>query len=176
MAALAGRRIDRAGEGDVRFPLSAVPSVRLKLERLFSEKPPRLLVCSAACGADLVALEVAEAIGIATHIVLPFSAEKFRETSVIDRPGNWGPVFDQALQHAEGSGGVTVLAGVGDPDRDYSAATRRIIDTASAADAGLDRVAVAVFEGDIRPDNDATGEFRALAISEGFRLEDVLIT
>ena len=60
-----------------------------------------VLVCSVACGADLVALEAAERLGRRRRIVLPFAAERFRMTSVTDRPGDWGPMFDRMIAAAD---------------------------------------------------------------------------
>src|SRR6476646_7796432 len=59
-AALAGRRIDAADSEKSRFPLANVSLVRDRLRELFIKRGVDTLVCSAACGADLVALEVAE--------------------------------------------------------------------------------------------------------------------
>ena len=57
--ALAGRRVDAADASEPRFPLASVPLVRDRLHAFFTERPAAALVSSAACGADLVALEVA---------------------------------------------------------------------------------------------------------------------
>jgi hypothetical protein len=70
-----------------RFPLEAVPTVRRRLADLLAKERAVALVCSAACGADLVALEEAERLGLRRRIVLPFPPERFRKTSVTDRPG-----------------------------------------------------------------------------------------
>ena len=87
--ALAGRRIDAADTNPPRFPLEAVPTVRRRLADLLAKERAVALVCSAACGADLMALEEAERLGLRRRIVLPFPPERFRKTSVIDRPGDW---------------------------------------------------------------------------------------
>ena len=59
IVALAGRRIDAPGADAERFPLAAVELVRERLHNLLSEKGASTLVCSAACGADLLALAAA---------------------------------------------------------------------------------------------------------------------
>src|SRR5689334_16384562 len=102
--ALAGRRIDTPDTDPPRFPLGGVPLVRRRLAELFRVERATALVCSAACGADLVALEEAERLGIRRRIVLPFPPERFRETSVVDRPGDWGSAFDRLVAAARAAG------------------------------------------------------------------------
>ena len=62
--ALAGRRIDAADAAMPRFPLDKIPVVRELLAELLVQEHAVALVCSAACGADLIALEEAERLGL----------------------------------------------------------------------------------------------------------------
>jgi hypothetical protein len=55
--ALAGRRIDAIDAKAARFPLQAVPLVRERVSDLLQREHAKALVSSAACGADLIALE-----------------------------------------------------------------------------------------------------------------------
>ena len=87
--ALAGRRIDGADADSVHFPLVNVEFVRGEIAELFAEQHVSALFCSASCGTDLVALEVAKTLGIRRLVVLPYARDLFRETSVVDRPGEW---------------------------------------------------------------------------------------
>src|SRR3954453_19171963 len=114
--ALAGRRGDAAGTDPPRFPPEAVPAVRQRLADLLTKERAVALVCSAACGADLVALEEAERLGLRRRIVLPFPPERFRKTSVNDRPGDWGPVFDRLVAAAGATGDLIVLPAVSGSD------------------------------------------------------------
>jgi hypothetical protein len=85
-AALAGRRIDAADSKKSRFPLANVSLVRDRLRELFIKRGVDTLVCSAACGADLVALEVAEHLRVRCRIVLPLQLrDSERPPSAIDR-------------------------------------------------------------------------------------------
>lgn len=96
--ALAGRRIDPSPNGTPRFPLENSALVALRIAQLFSNISAKRLVCSAACGADLLAIEVALHLGLRdVTVVLPFPPEEFRRVSVIDRPGPWGALFDALL-------------------------------------------------------------------------------
>src|SRR5215510_14628657 len=97
VAALAGRRIDAADASTSRFPLANTELVRERLQALLRAEQSDALVCSAAYGADLIALDVAGALGLRRRVVLPFAAERFRQSSVTDRPGDWGPLFDQII-------------------------------------------------------------------------------
>ena len=114
--ALAGRRIDAAGAGSIRFPLEAVPLVRQRVGDLLRQEGARALVCSAACGADLIALEEAGRLGMRRRVVLPFAPAQFRNTSVIDRPGHWGPLFDRVIEDVRSAGDLVVLDLCGDKE------------------------------------------------------------
>ena len=103
--ALAGRRIDAPDAKASRFPLSKVDEVKEKLRALFISLKPKTLVCSAACGADLLALQVAGELGIQRSILIPFDEQLFKSTSVMDRPGDWDLLYDKicdAVANEEG--------------------------------------------------------------------------
>jgi hypothetical protein len=173
--ALAGRRIDVEGADPPRFPLLQVEAVRQRLHKLFVEERVGAIVCSAACGADLVALEEAGKLGIRRRVVLPFSKERFRETSVVDRPGDWGDVYDHVIADVEAKGDLVVLPmTAGDASGAYQAADEAIIREAETIGGSGERTAVIVWEGSQRSGSDATEAFRALATQAGFPQHDVL--
>jgi hypothetical protein len=179
--ALAGRRIDAPETKSARFPLSNVPIVRERLAALLAAEHAEALVCSAACGADLIALAEAERLGLRRQIVLPFSAKRFRETSVTDRPGEWGPLYDRLIAEAQAAGDLVVLPGTdGDDDAAYSTANHSIISEAQRlAQAAPDGrpyrlVAVIVWEGSAREGTDASGGLLTLAKEAGFEERSVL--
>src|SRR5215212_11987885 len=122
VVALAGRRVDATGTEPPRFPLENVPVVRKRLAAILAKESAMALVCSAACGTDLIALEEAERLGLRRRIVLPFSPERFRASSVVDRPGNWGPLFDRLVAAASTAGDLVVLDGRADDELAYAAA------------------------------------------------------
>jgi hypothetical protein len=118
------------------------------------------LVSSAACGADLIALEVAGAIGLRRRVILPFPPHRFCETSVTDRRGEWGPMFDAVVADAERRGDLVVLDF--DPcDRDeaYLATNRRILDEAQRLAGGAEVKAIVVWDGVRRGGVDMTADF-----------------
>jgi hypothetical protein len=180
VVALAGRRIDAPETDRPRFPLKNVPIVRRRLAALLSAENAEALVCSAACGADLIALEEAERLGLRRRIVLPFPPKRFRETSVTDRPGDWGSAFDRLVATAEAAGDLVILHSMGDDDAAYASANEAIIREAkgiarSTSDTTpLRLVAVIVWEGSARSGTDASGGLRNLATQAGFEERSLL--
>ena len=59
VVALAGRRVDAPDVERPRFPLANVEAVKKRLMALLADLNTSVIVCSAACGADLLALEAA---------------------------------------------------------------------------------------------------------------------
>jgi hypothetical protein len=174
--ALAGRRIDAAGAQPPRFPQAHVVMVAERLRTLFQDQQATALVCSAACGADLVALREAGALGMRRRIVLPFGRAEFRESSVIDRPGDWGPTYDTILDQLTSANDVVIMQGQPGDNAAYDAANPRILDEAHvlARSRNEETCAVVVWEGKSRGDDDMTAGFAAEARRRGLRVFDVL--
>ncbi len=174
IAALAGRRIDAPGARAERFPLENVPSVCERIRAVLSSGT-RVLVCSASCGADLIALDEAGKLGIRRRVVLPFAREPFREMSVADRPGDWGPVFDGLMDQAETTCDIVVLPC--DPtDADaYAAANAAILDEAERISREISEQvrAVVVWDGKSRGDDDLTAAFRDEAKRRGYPVTEI---
>jgi hypothetical protein len=173
--ALAGRRIDAEGADPPRFPLSQVEVVRRRLNSLIIAERIGAMVCSAACGADLVALEEGGKLGVRRRVVLPFAKERFRETSVVDRPGDWGEIYDRVIADVEARGDLVALTPAGrDEEEAYQAANETIIKEAEAIPGARERMAIIVWEGSPFSKSDATDEFRRLAEEAGFSRRVVL--
>jgi hypothetical protein len=102
--ALAGRRVDSAEAKESRFPAQNVETVRKRIRAVLRDKSATVLVSSGACGADLIALSEAGQLGLRRRVILPLERERFRDTSVTDRPGEWGPLYDQVLDESESGG------------------------------------------------------------------------
>jgi hypothetical protein len=94
----AGRRVDARDSTAVRFPSQNVTKVRKRIRQVFTQRLPVATVSSAACGADLLLLDVAMELRVPSHILLPTEPENFRVSSVTDRPGNWGEIYSKALR------------------------------------------------------------------------------
>jgi hypothetical protein len=168
--ALAGRRIDSPDAKEPRFPLKNVDKVRRRIAETLGRLHAIGLVCSAACGADLVALEAAEELGVPRRVVLPFAADLFRKTSVNDWPGDWKSVCDRQIAEAAAAHDLVVLDRNLDDDQAYAAANEAIVREAQAlAKGGAHRlVAILVWEGAKRQGSDATAGFGVLARKAGF--------
>jgi hypothetical protein len=174
--ALAGRRVDAADAPTSRFPPAHVPAVRERIRAELKRLSAGALVCSAACGADLVALDAAGELGIRRRVVLPFEASRFRKTSVVDRGEEWGPLFDRVMADLRARNDVVTLEVAGDEAASYAAANTMILDEARAvaAVAGDDVVAVLVWEGASRGKDDVTDAFGREARHRGVPVLQVL--
>lgn len=171
---LAGRRPDPRGADVRRFPIENAILVRERLRALFVERDPVHLVCSAACGADLLALDVAGELGVERHIVLPFEASTFRGTSVTDRPGRWGVLYDRIIQEVQDAGGLTVLDEEPGDDAAYAAANDALLDVAASTGAPL--LAVTVWDGTPRGTDDLTAHLATAALQRGAGGAEILTT
>jgi hypothetical protein len=164
VAALAGRRADAEGDTPERFPSRNVRCVEEHIAALFRRESIDRLVCAAACGADLVALGVAEKLNIPALIVLPFSRATFRRVSVVDRPGTWGEIYDRLVDAAALRGDLITLDLAEDNETAFTVGNARIISEARRI-ASDRKLAIAVWEGLSRGDGDATAEL----LTEGRR-------
>ncbi len=189
--AFAGRRIDVPDATTPRFPLTQVAVVRGQIEALFLREHVKTLICSAACGADLIALQVAQNLGIAFRIVLPFAPEKFRVTSVMDRPHtgewNWGVLFDHVICVAQENGELVVVETGEDRHAGYQAVNYAILDEAqryardqiipSATESSQEPhmvQAVIVWDGHPRGPRDLTRHFAEEARTRGLAVKEIL--
>ena len=157
VAALAGRMFDDpAGE-------TSMQSLAIQLRRCFIEEGIGVLVCSAARGADLVALDVAGDIGIRRVVVLPFAERRFRETSVAKAGTEWGDLYDRIIVDVRQRGDLIV----NDPeDATYEKANERILDEARTMAQGNRPLAVVVWEGQPRAGSDTSAAFRQAAAAD----------
>src|SRR5262245_24067239 len=173
--ALAGRRIDAEGASPERFPRRNVDRVRAAIRSTLDRLGARALVCSAACGADLLALDEAGPLGLRRRVVLPFAAARFRDTSVTDRGGEWGPMYDAVIDDVSKLGDLVEIADAGEGDLAYAAANRRILDEAVAlgAERGEPVRPVLVWDGESRGPGDLTEAFGSEARDRHLRLVEI---
>jgi len=148
--------------------------VRERLRALLAANPSAL-VCSAACGADLIALDEAGKLDVPRRVVLPFARERFRETSVTDRPGDWGPLFDRIMDELEITSDVIVLSyDAADPDA-YAGANAAILKEAERISRVTSQplLAVLVWDGRSRGDDDLTAAFAETAKLKGHAISEI---
>jgi hypothetical protein len=96
--AVSGRRIDPEGADQPGFPAGNEALVAFRIRNIMLTTSTKVVVCSGACGADILALEAAGQLGLSRRLVLPFPRQEFRSTSVADRGEDWGRRFDAILQ------------------------------------------------------------------------------
>ncbi len=168
----AGRRIDAPDAAVARFPASSEKHVREELARLYGETRASAVVSSAACGADLLALDEALRARLRCRVVLPFPASEFRETSVTDRPGQWGELYDSVLARSE----VRILNYPRDDDSSYEKTNRSILDEGADLAAALDEplTAAVVWDGKSRGEGDLTEAFLLEARRRGLNPVEIL--
>jgi hypothetical protein len=169
--AVAGRRIDAEGAEEHRFPPGNEAVVKARLCDVMASTNAQAVVCSAACGADILTLETAAHLGLRLRVVLPFSRQQFRTRSVADRGEDWGRRFDAILEQLPGEDIVQLNLQPGDKDA-YSVGNARILDEAIAWAAKSDRraLAVVVWNGFSRGATDWTDGFRKLAIDRNLEV------
>ena len=169
IAALAGRRIDGAGARPERFPSRLRDVIGIRIEDALRSAEVETLVCAAACGVDLLALSAAERLGIRMRVVLPFAAATFRQTSVVDRGEEWGPLFDRLVAAAAARGDLHDLGLDAQTPHVYERANAAILDDARAL-AGDDVrhvVALTVWDGPLTGRVDHTADFARGARERG---------
>lgn len=172
IACLAGRRIDPIDGDPPRFPLDRSVEVGRKISKVLVERKISRLVCAAACGADILALEACATLGIPATIVLPFSATLFREISVTDRSGDWGPRFDRVIAHARLRSDLVELGYERDDEEAFLGANREIVARVERA-AANEKFAIVVWNGTARGEDDATADLAEHARAAGLTVIDV---
>jgi hypothetical protein len=170
--AVAGRRIDAPGAPQ-RFPLGNRAMVGARIAERLRGLDAALVVGSGACGVDLLAHDAARALGVRSRIVLPFDRSRFRETSVVDRPGDWGPLYDLLCDAAARRGDLVELPGAPAQEGAFVAANEALLDDAVAnaarASPAAAVLALVVWDGP-RGAGDVTEDFLRRATQRGLRV------
>lgn len=174
IVALAGRRVDEPGVNEKRFSPENAERVKQRIREVLKAEEATALVCAAACGSDILALEAAGELGIRRRVVLPYDKVTFKHSSVIDRPGDWGERYDRILAEVDDKGDLIV----DDYDQDeesYFAANHDILDQAEelAEETGQQLSAVVVWNGQARGEEDVTGHFLEEAKQRGLKVTEI---
>jgi hypothetical protein len=140
-----------------------------RLRKVFRAKAASIVVSSAACGADLIGLREARALALRRRIVLPFDRQAFRSSSMTDRPGDWGLLFDTVVDEAAVANDLVTLRGNAADDAAYAAANVTILQEAQAiaGATGQEARAVMVWNGQVRGSGDLTDAFAQAARDQG---------
>ena len=172
--AVAGRRVDAVDAEAIRFPLGNVELVRERVREMLRREGATAVVSSAACGADLIALAEAGALRLRRRAVLPFTVEAFRASSVVDRPGDWGRIYDRLVSELEAENDLVVLQEL--PEEEvYLAANAGILDEAGALAKSMEKpvMAALIWNGQSRGADDVTEQFGCEARKRGWRVVEV---
>ncbi len=166
----AGRRVDAPNASTARFPPQNVPAVRDKVREYLQQQRPAAIVASGACGADLIVLQAGLKAALPCYVLLPSSPEEFRESSVTDRPGDWGSIYDEVLQGAR----VEVLK-LPSGQAGYLAINDRLLDKAQAlaGDLGTSVAALVIWNQESRGDDDVTEHFLRAAGQRNIPIREI---
>jgi hypothetical protein len=104
-------------------------------------------------------------------VLLPSEPEAFRESSVTDRPGNWGELYDQVLKTAR----VEILK-LPEGQKGYLETNVKLLDRGQqlARENGVPAEALVIWNGSSRGQDDVTAHFvqdaksRKMAVLEIF--------
>jgi len=178
IVALAGRRIDTPKADPKRFPAENADKVKQQIQDFFKEHSATALVSAAACGADILALEVAGELGIRRRIILPYDKKSFRASSVADRPGDWGERFDRIVAEVEPHGDLVEYFYDKDQEDTYYATNHDILDEAEevAAAAKQELTAAVIWNGESRGDDDVTAHFLEEAKRRDLNVTEIMTT
>ena len=172
--ALAGRRIDADNADYKRFPLSAVPRVKERLKKFFEENNVIHLVSSGACGADLLAQEVAAEMNIDRTVVLPFDTTAFRKSSVTDRPGEWGTLYDRLINNSMNN--LIILKYDPQDPKAYEGTNLELLNAAEKISSGYenpDLAVLIVWEGKPKDKDDLTFGLKAEAMRRSLETKEI---
>ncbi len=100
VVAFTGHMLDASGRAAPRFPASLVPAVAAALRERVDRWHAPIVYTSAACGADLLFIETAQAAGAEVNVILPFDRGDFMRTSVATGGPEWVQRFDDLLVRA----------------------------------------------------------------------------
>jgi hypothetical protein len=173
--ALAGRRVDPPDALQKRFPADNVHQVQQQIRDALVKLRATALVCSAACGADILALELAGELGMCRRVILPFDKEDFVRSSVTDRPGDWEIRLRPIFSDVEAKGELIVYDYNKGEEETYFATNHDILDNAEeiAQDYGDDLIVMVVWDGESRGESDVTGHFLEEAKRRRMRVVEI---
>ncbi|MGE5171174.1 MAG: TRAFs-binding domain-containing protein, partial [Rudaea sp.] len=114
VVAFAGHMVDAPGRAQPRFPDAIVAAVAAAIDAEVAALRDPIVFTSAACGADLLFIEAAQARGAEVNVVLPFDRDDFVRASVAVGGEAWIGRFDAALARASRVIMATTEAYLGD--------------------------------------------------------------
>lgn len=170
---LAGRRIDPEHASVQRFPRDSVDTVSESIKGVFTECSVTTLICSAAAGADLLALRIALDFGISCRVIISSSTEAFRRDSVSDLGSEWDQMFSDVVQRIGLENLICIPAG-NDDASSFRQVNERLFQEALAAKesqgAATEILCLAVWDLRRKEGADFTAEFIDIAHRLGLQV------
>jgi hypothetical protein len=155
-----------------RRNLAAPEHTSALLKEIFLRFSPRLVIGSAAAGADLLTLEQARLHGLPAHVVILEGIAEFEHRSVADIGPQWSQLYHAMLNDPE----ITIET-IPHPGTDDDAAheeVNRAIATAAATAAEDDeKVMVVIVRSWPKPTGDTTEHLAELAADHGWQVVTV---
>ncbi|MGZ5189757.1 MAG: hypothetical protein ACXWCZ_01990 [Flavisolibacter sp.] len=172
---VAGRRTDAKDAKEKRFPLENIATVKDSIRKTFQSSNFKTLISSGACGADLIAMEVANEAGLECFMILPFDEQHFKKVSVTDRPGDWQVIYDPLIEKLKETEGLIVLDFSVDDPLAYEKTNTVILDKAYELSAKRSEVVMAliIWDGIAKDANDTTLHFKNEALKRGFLVNEI---
>lgn len=169
---LAGRRPDPEDSPYRRFPVENAIAVRERMRSVMVHLQPRVYVSSGACGADLLGQDVARTLDIDSYVVLPYEADRFRRTSVVDRPGHWGELYDRIIRDAQKDDRLVNIET--ESESPFLETSREMLDISKELARSEGSVnGVVVWEGGSKPEGDITKSLKESIIKDGGSVREV---
>ena len=173
--AAAGRRIDAPDALPPRFPLSNRDAVGERIRATLIAQKATGMVSSGACGADLLVQAVARDLQLPhRRMILPFAPDAFRDSSVTDRPGDWGPLYDDLLAELTARGDVVTLAEDPEGDAAYAAVNRVILAEADRIAGAATPLVLLIWDGTSRGEGDLTADLGIMARERSWPIAEIL--
>lgn len=172
---VAGRRTDSEDAKEKRFPLENTKFVKQSIQKEFKKSNAKTFISSGACGADLIAMEVADELGLECYMLLPFDEENFKTISVTDRPGDWHLIYDPLIEKLKSTNGLIVMNFSIDDPLAFEKTNTVILDKAKELSIKRSQqvMALIVWDGIAKDANDTTLHFKNEALKRGFLVNEI---
>jgi class 3 adenylate cyclase/tetratricopeptide (TPR) repeat protein len=170
VALFVGHMIDGPNRASPRFPARLEAEVRAAIRERLERSGALIGYASAACGSDILFLEVLLELGGEAHVVLPYDRDQFVAQSVEILPGtDWGERFRRVLDRSRVLTASPQRLEIGGVSYDFANMMAQGLATLRADQLDADLVPMAVWDG--RPGDGAGGTASSVERWRGQGLE-----
>jgi hypothetical protein len=123
-------------------------------------------------------LDEAGILAIRRRVVLGSDPAPFAQTSVLDRPGDWRPIYERVIKEVSAARDLLVVRNQSSGQESYLLSNQVIMDEAVNLSKSSDGkiTALLVWNGESRGPEDVTDAFRAEAEKRGFPILEIRTT